>query len=136
MPVVGPRPLPPNGFSAGVSSGAEAEAVEEVGVDGEAPEVGGGGGAGGSGAAGPGAGEGVGWAGGVVGVLGHWVAATWQEGWGGEAGEVKVGRVKEEEVVEVGDAEGGVGVGSAVVGPALWGLRHLLHVSRGCRGGP
>lgn len=91
VPVVGPRPLPPKGFSPGVSSGPEAEAIEEVGVDGEAPEVGdGGGGAGGSGAAGPGAGEGVGWAGGVVGVQGHWVAATWQEGWGGEAGEVEV----------------------------------------------
>lgn len=137
MPVVAAGPLTPNHFLSGLTGAAEAEPIEEVGVDREAAEMGGGGSR--AGRSGPGAG-GIG-AGGVVGVdwhrdgavgAGGGGVATWRDGrggGGGEGGEVEVGRVEEEEVVEVGEAEGDVGVRAAVVGPAaVWGLRHLLNV--------
>lgn len=130
MPVVAAGPLTPNHFLSGLTGTAEAKPIEEVGVDREAAEMGGGGSW--AGRSGPGAG-GIG-AGGVVGVDWHRDGAvgvaTWRDGGGGgEGGEVEVGRVEEEEVVEVGEAEGDVGVCAAVVGPtAVWGLRHLLNV--------
>ncbi|TQD74514.1 hypothetical protein C1H46_039945 [Malus baccata] len=48
---------------------------------------------------------------------------TWQKVGGGEAGEVEVGMVEVEEVVEVGSVEGCVEVSLAMVGLALRGAR-------------
>lgn len=106
MPVMA-DPLVPSTIFLVTSS--EAETLEEIRVNRQASEVG--------------HGPGCGLSGLVRRINGHG-SATWS--WGREGGEVEVGRVEEEKVVQVGKAEGGVGMGPAVVGPTqLWGLRHL-----------
>lgn len=105
---------------------AEAQALEEVRVHGQAPEMV---------SRGPGGGgPGLGLVGGLGGGIDGHGSATWRGRWRGQRGEVEVGGVEEEEVVEVREAEGGVRVGPPVVGPSMRGLRHLVQFQHAWRG--
>ena len=75
-----------------------------------------------------GGGPGLGLVGGLGGGIDGHGSATRRGRWRWQGGEVKVGGVEEEEVVEVREAEGGVRVGPPVVGPSMRDLRHLVQV--------
>ena len=121
MPVVPHPPLAAASFPGASLVAAEPEPVEEVRIHRQTPQV----------PAGGRPGRPRLFAG-LVGVDGHRNQAggdrRWQRERRREAGDVEVGGVEEEKVVEVrGEAEGGVGVGTPVVGPTL---RHPIQVHR------